>query len=249
MRKLLFALMPVLLLSIYSCEKDNNDPPPPSNPSGPTPFTPPTPSSAKGAFVGIKMQYTMTNDQIPIPVSIESEIAVASVGGSSGNVDAGTVEVNGVALDKNPNNSYVKMGTLIDSVDLDLGNSIEWSVSGAGSVAGFTYNHTDAFPSYTDSLPSNITRANGLSLNLSSASNADSVYVFVAAGDKYVLKSYAGNATNITIAASDLNTLPAVSNNTAFLQVLPVKFRVANVGGEDYVFIKQRAIVRAINID
>src|SRR5690606_2794189 len=109
--------------------------------------------------------------------------------------------------------------------------------------------HTDAFPSYTDSLPSNITRANGLSLNLSSASNADSVYVFVAAGDKYVLKSYAGNATNITIAASDLNTLPAVSNNTAFLQVLPVKFRVANVGGEDYVFIKQRAIVRAINIE
>jgi hypothetical protein len=199
------------------------------------------------------MDYSYSNPQIPIPVTISSDMGVGvfySTPGAATFVDAGAVSVNTIALEKQSNNSYMKMATIGQTPsDLGLSGGVDWSVAGAGSIPAITYSHGGAFPSYTDSLPAVITKANGLTLDISSASNADSIYVMIAAGNQSVFKRFAGNATTATITASELSALPNVSDNTAFLEVLPTRFKLETIGGKDFVFIKERAVVRGININ
>ncbi len=241
-----------LVVFFSACKKVDNV----TNPTNPT-STPsavtPTPGNVSGALISLQANYNYTNPQLPIPVDLKFETGLAvffSSPGSSTHVDAGTVSVNSTNLD-NSSNTYSK--TVLESqaaamLSFDGGSS--WNVAGAGSVAGFTYNHTTAFPSYTGTLPTTVTKASGLTVSISSfTSSADSVIVVLAAGSSSLTKTVVSSASSVTFTASELSGFPTVTDNTGIIQVDPWKATIVNKNGKDYAFIKEQANIGNININ
>jgi hypothetical protein len=260
MKKLLLSVVPVLafMAMVSSCTKvDTPDVTPPVDTTKPAPSPAPTPftpsmGDAMGSLAAVQMKLSM--EQAGFPIDINYETAVATfTNGSTTLVDAGTVSVNGINLEKQTNNSYLKMATPgLTTSDLKYATGVDWSVSGTGNVPTVTYKHGTNFPDYSGSVPTEITKANGLSFSFtaSNTKNADSIYVFIAAPNgKTFIRSYAPTAGSVTISASDLSGLPVVSDKTAYLEVLPVKFAVETFSGKRFVFIKEQAIVRNVNIN
>ena len=143
------------------------------------------------------------------------------------------------------------MGTAgMTPASLSLDNGSDWKVGGSAGVSGFTYSHSVAFPNYTGTLPTTVTKASGLTISLGSeVSNADSVYITVMSGDKYVLKAVGGQADDATITAAELQDLALNSDNTAMIQVVPFRITLESINGKDYAFIKEKAVVGNITIN
>ena len=255
-----------LLLTVSSCTKDKE--PTPTTPTTPTTTTPtsptaPTPTVAgvHGAMVAVQTDfaYTMMGQTIPL----NTEMAVAAFWtnvGDANMVDAGAVSINGKALTKNANNSYTVVAGIPnqDPATLELDGDISWNVAGNSTtgVQGHTYNISSTvypFPTYTQTIPTDITKANGLVLNFTSTTtgNADSVYVVIISGSQSFMKAYKGNAGNVTITASDLNALPASSSTSlAYIEIVP--WRVVGyqtLMGKTYAYVNEKAIIRTINLN
>ncbi|MEZ5017845.1 MAG: hypothetical protein R2800_12380 [Flavipsychrobacter sp.] len=257
MRKLSYLLVPAFCaLLMASCVKKEDvvptTPTTPTTNTGPTPQVP-TQNNVDGVLAAIKMNFKI--EQAGFTIDVVSEVGVASMYSSTGSstiVDAGTVKLNSNALDKNSNNSYTKTATTGQTPsDLGLSSGASWDVSGAGSVSAFTYNHGSTFPKYTGTMPKSITKSSGLTLTFNSGNvkNADSVYVFIASGSNSFIKGYATNAGSITVTSSELSNLATVSDNTAILEILPVKIDLITKNGKQYAFVKEEANVRYININ
>ncbi len=260
MKKLFYLFVPVLGAALMaSCDTSKNDViPTTTTPTTTTPSTGPTPqvptqSNVDGALAAIKMKFKI--EQAGFTVDVNSDVGVASFYSSTGSstiVDGGTVKLNTNELEKQSNNSYFKQASTGQTPsDLGLTGGASWDVSGNGSVPAFTYSHGSTFPSFSGTLPKTITKANGVSFTFSSSTvkNADSVYVFIASGSNTFIKGYAANAGTIKVTSAELSNLAKVSDNTAILEVLPVKINVVTKNGKKYAFIKEEAIVRYINID
>ncbi|MBS1645575.1 MAG: hypothetical protein JST36_11100 [Bacteroidetes bacterium] len=242
----LFMVLPLgLSLGTSSCIKDKIDDltKPQTNST-----TPPTPSVAggDGALVSVRVGTTTVVTGVPFTVDVESAVA-AFYDASNNNslLDGGTVKMNGFELTKSDNNSYTYMSNT--NLDLNFGSGSAWTVSGAGAVPAMSYNHNDAFPKFSGTLPTSITRANGLTINLSSVSNADSVWIFIAAGDKTFTKHLGPNPGTVTLTAAELNTLPATE--TCIFEVIPWRYRIQNISGKDMVLIKEYAAVATFKMD
>jgi len=246
-----------LALTLGSCKKDDS----PATPTNTTP-TPPSPTITRvgstvmaGTLASIRMSYEYTVPQVNMTVPIEIESAVAAFVGSSAGalVDAGAVSVNTNALDKASNNAYVKAGNFSatttgqSGTSLGFENGSSWNVAGSSSVPAFTYNHTSSMPDYSGTLPTSITKSAGLTVALNSVSNADSIYVLIAAGNKQLLKRV-GRAASVSFTAAELGTLPTVTNNTALIEVVPFRYIVVTQGGKPYAFVKEYAAVGNVNI-
>ena len=264
MKKLTLLASAAMIVLTTSCDKKTTTTTPttttPTTTTSPTPPSPtPTASDLYGGLVSIKMEYNSQPAGSPIPITLNTELASAFFNITPGGTtfaDAGTVSVNTYNLDKATNNSYTKMATVgqtPSSLDFGDGTSAKsaWTVGGSGSVAGFSYSHNIAFPDYSGTLPSSITKSSGASFtfNSSSLSGADSVIVFIASGSTSFSKTYAANAGTVTISASDLASLTAVSDNTALLEVCPYKYNFVTLNSKKYVFIKEQAVVKNININ
>ncbi len=225
----------------------------------PTAPTPPSPTVAGtwGALVALKM--TLTYSQMGYDVNVNTEMGIGafySAIGSGTMVDAGTVKLNNIALDKTAaNNSYSKVASMgMTPADMDIDGGVNWDVSGGNGIPQFTYAHTGGFPTFSGTIPTTITRADGmaLTLNATTVDNADSVYVFFVSGSTSLLKSYAANAGPITISGSDLNTLAASSTTSAaYVEVIPWKYRLQEVGNTAKLmaFIKENAYVKSVTLN
>lgn len=259
MKKIVLSIFPAFLfLSIVavSCSKDDKKvtpdpvPDPIDSPKGPEPFMPNV-GTVDGMLVAIQTKTKMTQAGMSIDVNTEMGLATF-YNGSQTMVEGGTVSLNSTNLDKQTNNSYMKTASLgMTPSDLDLDGGASWKVSGSSNVSAITYVHGTDFPSYTGDVPTSITKSSGLSFTFTSSNvdNADSVYVAIITSSKSIIKSYAPNAGTITISANELSSLPNVSNNTAYLEVLPVKIEVRTYSGKKYAFIKEQAVIKNININ
>lgn len=244
MKKSLLALMlPIgLSIGVSSCVKDAVNPTAPQSST-----TPPTPMiGGDGSLVSLRVgTITMVAGQ-PFNVDIETAVAAFYNGSNTGNlIDGGSVKVNNFDLTKNDNNSYVYSSNT--NLDLGFDNGSNWTVVGAGSVPAISYNHTNKFPKFSGTLPTAITRANGLTIDLTGKiSGADSVYVFVASGDKSFTKHLGSNPGSVTITAAELADLPA--STTGIVEVIPFHFKKQTIGGKQIAFIKEYAAVATIEI-
>lgn len=246
-----------LALALSSCKKDD----PTGTPTSTTP-TPPSPTITRvgstvmaGTLASIRMSYEYTVPQINMTVPIEIESAVAAFFNNSTTafVDAGALSVNSNALDKSSNNAYVKAGNFSATTTGQSGTSLgfdtgsNWTVAGSGGITGFTYNHTSSMPDYNGTLPTSITKSTNLTVALNSVSNADSIYVLIAAGNKQLLKRV-GRVAAVTFSAAELSTLPTITNNTALIEVVPFRYIVVTQGGKPYAFVKEYAAVGNVSI-
>ena len=244
--------MIVLTISLNSCKKDDSSASPSTSGSnGSTPS--PQVGNVDGALVSLQTDITTNAGGFPFTVTTETGIATffATTGNNSAFINAGTVSVNTYPLDKQSNSSYLKSATVGQTPSsLNFSSqSSNWIVSGAGTVPAITYNHTSNFPSYTGIIPTNIIRANGLTISLGSDVNdADSVIVFITKGNVTITRTYSGTAVSAVIPSSALSSLPVVTDNSALIEVIPYSINVQSFSGKNYAFVKEQANVKSINI-
>lgn len=241
-----------LALSLSACKKDEATPTPPAS-TTPTAATPSV-GNVYGVMVSLRMNYAVASPvPLPVPVTLTLESAIAGFYNLTPGtfLDAGAVTVNSNALDKNPNNAYTKVATPSQTnpaPTLGFDNGSSWSVAGAGGVTALSYSHTGPMPGYTGTLPTSISKASGLTVPLSSASNYDSVYVVIAAGNQTVLKRARVGTSSIVFTANDLRNLPTVTNKSGMMQVLPFRITTPTINNKRYAFIKEYAAVGNVDI-
>lgn len=250
MKKSIIFLMSVLVLGMASCDKVPTVPTQPTPASGPTPPTP-TFTNSDGVLASIIMTFSQKNPNIPIPIEIQTDIALAvfptSQGGSN-YADAGSVSLNAIGLEKAENNSYLKSATMgLTPASLDFDNGSKWSVA----QLGIDYNHDVAFPKYSGDLPSSITKANGMSVDLAGtiSGSPDSIILVIVTPNNNLMKTVGGNSASVSFSANELSGLSAISDNTAYLEVVPYKVTTKQISGKTYHFIKEQAAVATININ
>ena len=259
--KLLLLPAAALMLAFASCTPEET--PEPEVPTNTTPTAPeppkPQPAGVHGALIALQMDFTYTASGFPVTLSTEMGIAAFyDAIGSSTLVDGGAVTVNSNALTKNANNSYLVTAGIPTQTPTTLGldGNINWNVSGSSNVPAFGYNIDGTvypFIDYTGTIPTDITRANGVTLNFTNANtkNADSVYVMIVSGSASVLKHFDANAGNVTITAAELNGLAAsTSTSPAYIEIVPWTILAWPLHvGKMYAVINERAIVRTINLN
>lgn len=264
MKNLLKVIVPavVVMFSFSSCDKDNTTTTPttpttttPTTPTAPTPPTPAVTGNYWGMMAAIQMKFSYTTPQLPTPVSITSDIGVAAFYSSKGNGNtlesAGTVSVNGNALDMNTNNSYTLTATMgLTPSSLSLGSNVKWEATGSTNVNSLTYTHQGAFPDFTGTVPTSIDKSKDLTISLGSKlTGADSVYIVIVTSSNTLIKRFGGNASSATISATDLGTLPTVTDGTAYFEVVPFNYTTSTLNGKEYVFIKEAAVVSTVDIN
>lgn len=264
MKKLLKITIPVLgiMLGVASCDKGTTTTTPttpttptPTTPSAPTPMTPTVSGNYWGVLVALKMQFSYAVTGAPFPVSIDYDMGLANFynGAGSGTlVDAGTVSINSNNLEKQTSGSYYLSATTgLTPSTLGLTSGVQWQVAGGNGIPSINYTHTGIFPAYSGTLPSEINRSQDLVIDLGSdVTGADSVYVVIITSNKQIIKAYDGNPApaKATITASELGALPAVSDNTAYLEVLPFTYKTPTFNGKQFVSIKETAAVTSVTI-
>ena len=258
----------IILILLSGCKKIFNKVDD-SNPVPPTP-TISAPGVHDGSLVSVRTAFSFDASKfsplklpVPIPpINLELETATAvfynTPSGTSLN-DAGTVSVNSFSLSKATNNAYYRNNfdpkNTSSGLDMNFSSGSNWEVGGATLVSSFTYNHTDAFPSFSGlaTLPETINKSSNLSLNITS-SNADSIYVAIISGNSTttgtVIKAYGNTATNIIINSADLAPLTTTSSNgVAYLEIIPWRYKTVSKNSKDYVFMKVAAYVKNIKIE
>ena len=207
----------------------------------PTTNTPSTSNSTPsikdgyGSFAAVHSVSYTTIAGITVPLDVNTAVAAFySSPGTTSLIDGGTVTLNTKSLTRSSNNAY-SYQNLTDPLSF---NQVAWSVSGSSGVPAINYTDDKSFPDYSgyNSLPSTLTKANGLIVSLGgSISNADSVYVIVSGGDKYLLKRFAGNASQCTFSASELSVI----GNTTFgmIQVAPWNYKKEDFNSKSYYFV------------
>ena len=234
-----------LAFALGGCKKDEPAPPVAATPTAPAAPVP-TFAGTYGVLVAEKINFTFTQALLPVPVTLPSEIAFAAFGnGTAANtfLDAGAVAVNGTALEKQSNNAYTKVATVgLTPATLNFDASTNWTMAGGSGVNALSYNYPSAFPSYTGTLPTSVTRSAGLTVPLgSNLTGADSVYVQLSSGNVTVLRRLRGGSSAAVFTAAQLAALPTTTAATAAIQVVPFRYLVTSLGGRAYAFVKLEA--------
>ena len=250
-----FALL-AITAAVSSCtKKDNTTTTPTTTPTTSSNSTPsPNAGNVDGALVSLKVDVATTTAGYTVNVTTETGLAsfFGATGNSSALIEGGIVSVNSYNLEKQSNNSYLKMATVGQTPsDLNFSsNDSKWVVGGATNVPAFSYNHNIPFPGYTGTIPDAITRSSGVTVAFSGkVSDADSIMLFIVKGSTSIIRTFAGTAASGTISASDLSGLPAVADNSAIMEVIPYSITVNTQGSKKYAFIKEHAVVKNININ
>jgi len=263
MKRFTKIIAPVLaiMIGVSSCDKlptttTPTPTPTPTTPTAPTPVTPSVSGTYWGVMVALKMKFNYNVPQLGTPVSLDSDMGIATFydgAGSSNLVDAGAVSLNSNSLTKQTNNSYSLTATTgMTPSTLNLSSGVQWSVGGGSSTPAINYTHTGSFPDYSGTVDTIIKKSEGLEVLLGSKiSGADSVYVVIVTSSQTLIKRVGGNPApaKATFTAAELSGLPTVTDNSAYLEIVPFKFAENTTGGKKYVYIKETAVLAAVDIN
>lgn len=209
----------LFVLSLSSCGKKEED-----TPTQPTPISPTQSfnySDSWGLLAAVKTVTTISVQGFTQEITVGTAVAAFNTSeGSDTYEDAGTISCKGKTLTKQSNNTYVYQPATSEPTGIDFSNGISnWNGTGGTNIPAFSAALT-AFPSTpTISDLSNLTLANGQTIQWSSVNNADSILVILASGDSYAEKRVDGNVTSVYFSASDLADLDA--SQYGMIQVTP----------------------------
>ncbi|MBZ0241594.1 MAG: hypothetical protein K8F24_00120 [Bacteroidales bacterium] len=238
MSQIALAFFLVAGLTLASCNKKDDDNPDPD----PNPGTEnPTPQLGAGTLVAVKTLNTTDTPIGPITTQLGLGVAAFSSDNWASFLDAGSVQLDGNALTKNANNSYVFMPSVTNPMGIEFGSTVVWDVAGNGSIPAFSHTVQIPFPSLGAITSSTDVSKSGYTLSVASVSNADSVYFQV--GD--VLKVIAGNARSCEFSASELSGL---GTGQSIIQVAPYRISNAQYGGKTFYFINETTVSASANI-
>jgi hypothetical protein len=232
----------IMLLS--SCSKKAEDAASNINNTTNTPsVTTPTFADGYGTLAAVATTTYQLVSGMNIPVQLNLGVAAFYASGSGSMTDGGTVTINGKALTKQSNNSYVYQ-SLTDP--LSFSGAISWNVSGSSSVPAISYSNDRPVPTYSDytSLPSTVTRSAGFTVSLSGkVSGADSIYVvLIGSGSSVIIKHVGGAASGCVFSASDLSGMNATS--TGIIEVCPWNYKSEDFSSKKFYFVNEAAYVK-----
>jgi len=158
--------------------------------------------------------------------------------------DGGTVTLNGKALAKQSNNSYVYQNV---TDPLVFSGGFAWTVSGSSTVPSISYTDDRPMPTYSDysSLPASVTRSAGLTINLSgNITGADSIWVvLISSGSNYLIKKVSGSASQCVMTASELSALNATT--TGIIEVCPWNYKTEDFSSKKFYFVNEAAYTKS----
>lgn len=239
-------------VSLSSCKKDEEEPEPTPAPTPAAPSNPiPAPSSAFGALVAIQTANYVT---VPFLGEINQPIGlgVAVFGNlvSPGYVDAGTVSLNGAALTKQSNNSYVYTPAASSPTGIDLGDDSHWVVSGNSTTTVpaidlMSPRSMPTGPKYSGSTTIPINAEFTLSSSVTIA-DADSIYYSVIGNGATVQKVVAGNIQSVTFTAAEMTTLTA---GGGYVQIAPYNISAQTVGGKQFYLVNESVTTKQVTFN
>lgn len=228
-------LLTLVTISLYSCNTNNgNNVTPSALYSGSMVYTRTT-----GTYMG-----TAFDDGTSMAEFFSSPMSLSqSPFGHLVFVDS--VIINGLNMADNGDTQYVDGPPASYIVS---GNQITWKVAGAHGIPSFTYNHTGGFPDFSASVPTTLTRANGLTVSFASGSysGADSGYVII---NEYapapLIKTVALPGT-ISFSSQELSSVPTGAGT--------ISYGVAGVstqtfGGKNFYFAKDRRKTELVTVN
>lgn len=130
--------------------------------------------------------------------------------------------------------------------DYHLDSSVLWQAANDSAEISIVYNFTNAFPHYTDSIPSIAKASSGLTLRFDSTTvmNADSVQVTIENNwgtnpQRLIDKTFSAHTGVLTIDFSSIMS-PGTDGLTVTLTLFT--YRVVPFKGRDYAFVKEDII-------
>lgn len=263
---LLLVLSLALLVGMASCKKEGCTDPSASNynpsateddgscvtggdttatnpPTTPT-FTPNF-NGTFGALIAIKSVSTTSTPIGDIDTEIGTAVAMFSNDGGANYQLAGTVDVDGNALNVQSNNSYVYQITSSSPTGIDYGSSVTWTADG-GTWPAFTATTNQDFASVSAIQSGNPNTTSSYSLSTSSVSNADSVLFVVAGQNGQISQMMPGTATSHTFSDSQISS---IGTGSAIVQIVGLKYDLQNISSNDYYLINETVRSKTVTIE
>lgn len=251
-KRFLFMILLAGLTVVSSCKKDEEEEEIPETPTATAPSNPiPAPSSAFGALVAVQ---TATYVDAPFVGEIYQPVGVgvAVFGNLSAPayVDGGAISVNGTALTKQSNNSYINTPGVTNPQGIDFGDDVNWNVGGNSTteVPAFTHNPTNPMPSgpkYTGA--TTIGRTSDFTLISAIAiTGADSIIYNVISPTATLTRIVDGTVGSVTFTAAEMGTLGA---GNGYVQIVPYSLSFQTFGGKTIYFVNESVCTKSVTFN
>ena len=253
MKRLLLMLF-LMAGVLVSCEEDDNDDDNNNQDNNttedPTSFEPPGLSDLDAVMIALN---TSTTIEVPL-VGTTTQITGMALARFVGVTDAGTVSCEGQELQNNQGAYFFTIGPA-NPMGIDFDNSVEWDVSGSGSVNAFNYSYMKSVPEIgpitgvtNDEVDRSQDLTVGLDVNSSETdiSSADSLAFVVIDSDGTLLMKTQGKSQNTaTFTASELGGL---ATGQGFVQVVGYTYMVRQEGSLDVAYLNEGVAVKTVDI-
>ncbi len=168
-RRIAVVFSAIFTLTFMSCKKEDKEPAPV-----------PTPSSTLGgpfqtySYFRTGYSVTETNNVTYVDSNLVLALFYDQPTYPNNNIPAGNVSINTFSLTADQSNFYQYQ---YSSGPLNISNTLNWSVTGAGTITAFTHSYVPSYPHYSgaDLLPDTCVKANGLSVTIAGVSNRSGI--------------------------------------------------------------------------
>lgn len=217
----------------------------------PTTGTAPTPPTYTpnfggtfGALIALKTITTTSTPLGEMDTNVGTAVAVFSENGGSTFISAGTVNVDGNALNVQSNGSYVYQISASNPTGITFGSTVTWGGDGSAWPA-FSRSTTQGFSTIGQISSGNPSTSSNYTLTANSVSGADSVLFTLAGQNANFMKMLPPNTTSYTFSASEVS---AAGAGTGIVQVVGLKYDLQNDGSRDYYLINETVRSKVITI-
>jgi len=248
MNRKLLALSLLSTVAFASCDPADVTPTPDPTPAPPATSSP-TFSDGDGAIIALVTRTSTSTPMGNVDIDLGTGVAVFGNLSTGAYTNAGNVTLNGKALKRNENNSYVYVPSMTDVTGIDLSSNIKWVVE----TPSFTY---DAATSGRDMpVASGAISFTGASLNASEAftlsvsgsiNNADSVYFQINGPSKSILKRMGGSTTSVTFTAAEMGSLGKSAGCS--MTIAPWNHEQKTLGGKTIHIVNELALSKVVEI-
>jgi hypothetical protein len=212
--KKVFLLFSTSLVFLFACgKKDTSPTTPPANTSTGGNSTPSGLSvSNNDDYCGLETTILYKNQNGVITKDSSIYVAFYNAPASSStrsNVPGGTVTLNGTPISFNTSGNYY---SIYPNTSIPISNTLNWNVTGSGTVTAFSQSFTASYPSYSGAsyLPDSCSKSNGVTLNINGlSSNQPYAFIYIAGMNvSPVYKLIIGSSSFVTFSAAELASFP-----------------------------------------
>lgn len=198
-----------------------------------------------GALVAIKTIATTSTPIGTVDTSIGVAVAAFSENGGSAFVSAGTVNVDGKALNVNENNTYTYVPSASTPMGIEYSGTVNWTADGSAWPA-FNASTSQGFSTVAAITSANPNTSSSYTIKTTAISGADSTLFMIAGSNGSVVKVVNGSVSEYTFSASEVSSCGAGSG---IVEIVGLKYDLKNIGSKDYYLINETVRAKTVTIE